>query len=167
MIAARLLCACACATLFAVPVQAAGGGGHGGESLPDNHVRASFTLEPDVEDGGADGYGDAGELGPRAVIVPTLSMPSFEDGELRTYLFVDVRLVMKEGVDPWRIREQAHLIRDALIRVGHRSSIADPEHPNRIDAERAREILREGIREVVDLDKVERIEFTNVDTQAS
>ena len=156
----------------AAPAFAAGGGGHGagqGEDAgPSNRVRASFTLQSDLDEtsGVENEETENGEAGPRAIVIPTLSMPAFVDGQLSAYFFVNVRVIVAEGSDPWAVREKTHYIRDAMVRAGHRRSIADPEAPTRIDAELAREILNEALSELVDMRDIERIEFTNVDRAA-
>ena len=166
MIRASVLAAALCAAVFSPSALAAGGGG-GGDDGPSNRVRAAFTIRSDLdESAGADQGAEAGEAGPRAVVIPTLSMPAFVDGELLAYFFVNVRVIVMEGSDPWSVREKTHYIRDAMIRAGHRRSIADPAAPERIDTEVAREILGEALGELVDPREIERIEFTNVDRAA-
>lgn len=154
--------------VVAYPTEASGGGGgHGGSnSGPSNRIRANFEVAPDVEDGGADGRTTFEEAGPRGVDIPVVALPVFADDTLISYLFVNVRVIVAEGVDPWSVRENAHKIRDAFIRAGHRRSISSVETPERIDPDTARAVLLEGLYEVVDRAKIERIEFTNVDAHA-
>ncbi|MGD2132497.1 MAG: hypothetical protein PVI23_06855 [Maricaulaceae bacterium] len=151
-----------CAFAFAATPAAAAEGGHGGGNEgPSNRIQASFTLPSATDE-----LDEGGDAGPRAVDIPTLSIPSFSNGELHGYMFVSVRLIVTEGRDPWRIRERAHLARDRLIRVGHRVSLASPDDPTRIDPERARQIIRESLADVVAIEDVERIEFLSVDAHA-
>ena len=167
---ASILAAALAAAALSAPALAAGDGGHGGGSSegPSNRIKATFTLSSDLEDTGADeGAAEAVGVATRAVIIPTLSMPAFDDDRLKNYLFVNVRIVVHEGVDPWPLREQVPRIRDAMIRAGHRRSIADPENALRIDGDLARDVLREALSQFTDLDGIERIELTNVDTHAS
>ncbi len=169
MVLARLTLAITLA--LAAPVSAlAEGGGHGASAGPTNRIVASFTMPSDrpeeVEVAEEAPVDDPGVAGPRVVDIPTLSLPSFAEGELSGYFFVDVRLIVAEGVDAWKIRDKAHIIRDALIRIGHRRSVGDANHPARIDTEKAREILRDGLSEIVPLSEIERLEITNVDSPA-
>jgi len=154
--------------VVAFPTQASGsgGGGHSSSSGPSNRIQATFTVEQDHEDGGVDGHTDYEEAGPRAVDIPTVVLPAFIDDELLGYLFIDVRVIVAEGKDPWDVREQAHRIRDAMIRAGHRQSIADETNPRRIDADRAREVLSQGIIDVLPAEDIERLEFTHVAAHA-
>lgn len=170
MVVSRLVLArmaVALAAAVALPTLASAEGGHGGSAGTSNRIAANFTMPSDAEEPEeAVVFDEAGVAGPRVVDIPTLSLPSFADDELYGYFFVDMRLIVVEGVDAWKIRDKAHLIRDALIRTGHRQSVGDLDHPSRIDMEKAREILRDGLSGVVPLEEIERLEITNVDSPA-
>lgn len=147
------------AALLAAPAHASGGGGkdHG----PSNRVEANFSIGGDLDDIHAGTVGES----PRAVDIHTVGMPAFDKyGRLSNYLFVSVRLIVAEGVDPWRVRERSHVIRDAMIRAAHAESVADPDDPAKLDTERAREILTRGIAGAIDPDWIGRVEFLAVDT---
>src|SRR5579871_4414537 len=59
----------------------------------------------------------------RSIDLSGLVFPVFtETGKLKNYLFVNARMLVGPGKDPWKYRNQAHFIRDALIRVAHRIS---------------------------------------------
>ena len=146
------------------PLGAAEGGGHGGSDGPGNRIRASFTLEADT-DRVPEGL-QAGEAGPQAVDIPTLSVPVSVDGQLEGYVFVNVRLMVADGRDPWAIREKAHLVRDRLIRVAHATSFSSSEAPGHVDRERARELIRDGLADLIPIGDVERIEFISIDAHA-
>jgi hypothetical protein len=165
MVLLRLLAAAAFCAALPFAAHAAETGGHGA-SGSGNRIRANFSMTSDLAED-EEVHVDESLVGPRVVDIPTLTLPSFADGELRGYFFVSARLVAAEGVDAWKIRDKAHLIRDALIRAGHRRSIADPERPGRVDMELARSILLEGLSSVVPLAEVERLEIVNVDSPAS
>lgn len=161
------------ALILASPSWAAGGGGgHGGGAAagPTNRFQANFSLPSDIEieeQEHQEALDDAGVAGPRVVDIPTLSLPAFVDDQLVGYFFVNVRVVVKEGVDAWKVRDKAHIIRDAMIRTGHSRSIADPQRPTRIDVERARGILMDGLIRVVPADQIEKLEITSVDSPTS
>jgi hypothetical protein len=165
------LAVCAALTAAAPSWAAGGGGGHGGEATgPTNRFQANFSLPSDIEieeQEHQQALDDAGVAGPRVVDIPTLSLPAFVDEELVGYFFVNVRVVVNEGVDAWKVRDKAHIIRDAMIRTGHARSIADPERPTRIDVERARGILMEGLVRVVPVEQIEKLEITSVDSPTS
>jgi hypothetical protein len=151
--------------MLATPALGASGGQE--SAGPSNRIRASFTLQSDAEAPPAEGLGDPGVAGPRVVDIPVVTLPAFnEDEELLGYFFVSVRLIVAEGVDAWRIRDKAHVVRDALIRAGHRRAIADSSNPADIDVARARVILREAVGEVVPPAQIERLEILNIDATA-
>lgn len=162
----RLLALLAAAlVLLAAPAQAGGAKSDSAKkSGPSNRVQASFSLEPE-EPHEAPAESDAGAG--RSVDIPTLALPAFADGELKTYLFVSVRLHLADGVDPWKLRARAHYVRDAMIRAGHRRSVARADDPRKLDEELARDILLQGASRVIDLKDVARIEFLSVDSKAS
>jgi len=164
MTAFRMFAGLLAVVFVAFPTQASGSGG--ATSGPSNRIQATFTVEQDHEDGGVDGHTGFEEAGPRAVNIPTLVLPAFAVDRLAGYLFVDVRVIVAEGADPWEVRGKAHRIRDALIRAGHRRSVADVNNPRRIDADRAREILSEGMIEIIPAEDIERLEFTHVAAHA-
>jgi hypothetical protein len=59
----------------------------------------------------------------RSVDLGGLVFPVFTpEGKLKNYLFVNARMLVGPGKDPWKYREQAHFIRDAVVRAGHRVS---------------------------------------------
>jgi hypothetical protein len=160
--------------LLAPSALAEGSGGHGGSSgaavAPTNRVTANFTLPSDIEleaQAKQSALDAAGEVGPQVIEIPTLTLPSFVGDELKGYFFVSVRVILKDGVDPWGVREKSHIVRDAMIRVGHTTSVADQADPRRVDVERARRILSEGLARVVPLAEVAKLEILGVDSPAT
>lgn len=88
--------------------------------------------------------GDAGgeELSSRSMDAPYLAVPVVRDGFLANYLFVSIRVEIANGVDLWRTREQAHILRDALVRASHAHDLSDPNDPNAVNQARAIEVYR-------------------------
>lgn len=88
----------------------------------------------------------------RSVEIIGLVFPVFDDGyKLRNYLFVNARFVVADGKDIWQVREQAHLIRDAVLRQAHKHSFHVGDDYQKFDTERAtRECLEVGNRVVGD-----------------
>lgn len=86
--------------------------------------------------------GEEGEVGARSMDAPYLAVPVVRDGTLVNYLFVSVRVEISNGVDLWRTREQAHFLRDALVRASHSTDLSDPADPNRLNEPRAIEVYR-------------------------
>jgi hypothetical protein len=73
---------------------------------------------------------------------PYLAVPVVRDGVLANYLFVSIRVEIANGVDLWRTREQAHLLRDALVRASHAHDLSDPNDPNALNQPLAIEVYR-------------------------
>jgi hypothetical protein len=78
----------------------------------------------------------------RSMDAPYLAVPVVREGQLVNYLFVSLRIEIAQGVDLWRTREQAHFLRDALVRASHANDLADPEDNNALNEARAIEIYR-------------------------
>lgn len=90
----------------------------------------------------AKGGEEAAELSSRSMDVPYLAVPVVRDEVLVNYLFVSVRIEIAQGVDLWRTREQAHFLRDALVRASHSADLADPNDSNLLNESRAVEVYR-------------------------
>jgi hypothetical protein len=59
----------------------------------------------------------------RSIELGGLVFPVFDEKrKLRNYIFVSARMLTGPGKDPWKYREQAHFIRDAVVRAAHRTS---------------------------------------------
>jgi hypothetical protein len=78
----------------------------------------------------------------RSMDAPYLAVPVIRDGVLVNYLFVSLRIEIANGVDLWRTREQAHFLRDALVRASHSADLADPHDNNVLNEARALEVYR-------------------------
>ncbi|MBL8537192.1 MAG: hypothetical protein JNM59_07290 [Hyphomonadaceae bacterium] len=84
----------------------------------------------------------AEENSTRSMDAPYLAVPVVRDGQLANYLFVSLRIEIQNGVDLWRTREQAHFLRDALVRASHSTDLADPTNNNALNEARALEVYR-------------------------
>jgi hypothetical protein len=74
----------------------------------------------------------------RSIELGGLVFPVFDkDNHLRNYLFVNARMLVADGKDPWKYREQSHFIRDAVIRAAHRTSFHLPADMSKLDEKRA------------------------------
>lgn len=85
---------------------------------------------------------EAAELSSRSMDVPYLAVPVVRDGQLANYLFVSIRVEIAQGVDLWRTREQAHFLRDALVRASHGNDLADPNDNNLLNERLAVQVYR-------------------------
>lgn len=77
----------------------------------------------------------------RSMDAPYLAVPVVRDGQLTNYLFVSIRIEIAPGVDLWRTREQAHFLRDALVRACHTNRLDDPNDPSALNQARALEVF--------------------------
>lgn len=134
------------------------GGGKEAETRP-NHVRAGFSLEspqdevaPPKDDG-------------RSVEIPTLVVPVFEDGELLNYIFVSLSLQIADGVDPWKVRGQAHYVRDAMIRAAHHESLGVKGHAHKLDRKRAAKVWKATANKSLGGATVNDVHFITVDSR--
>lgn len=82
------------------------------------------------------------ELSSRSMDAPYLAVPVVREGVLANYLFVSIRVEIAPGVDLWRTRERAHILRDALVRASHANNLGDPNEPNALNQARAVEVYR-------------------------
>ncbi|MGF1463917.1 MAG: hypothetical protein ACFB2Z_12295 [Maricaulaceae bacterium] len=158
------------AALFSVvwaSVAGAGGGGGGGKSSkkdegPSNRFKASWTLEDDTEE----------EVEPeefseevhRAVDFPAFAAPLTRGERLENYAFLNIRVLVVDGGDVWKARENIHIIRDAFVRAVHKAPVSDDDG-NTLDFERARTVLGQAYAEVIADPPVDTIEFLNVDVR--
>jgi len=73
-----------------------------------------------------------------------LVFPVFtETGKLKNYIFVDAKMLVADRRDPSKYREQAHFIRDAVLRAAHRVSFNKKGDYTKLDEELAsRECLK-------------------------
>jgi hypothetical protein len=86
---------------------------------------------PPAEHGG--GAGDEREQA-RSVELQGLVFPVFtETGQLKNYIFVNATMRVADGRDPWKYRENAHFIRDAILRRAHRVSFNVRGNFNQLD----------------------------------
>jgi hypothetical protein len=72
------------------------------------------------------------ELGQYVDLQP-VALPLVFGGQLVNYVFVYVRVNLKNGADVIRIREKEPAFRDALVRNGHRTPFTVPGDWQRVD----------------------------------
>jgi hypothetical protein len=88
------------------------------------------------------GEGQGSESPSRSMDAPYLAVPVVRDGLLVNYLFVSARIEIASGVDLWRTRENAHFLRDALVRASHANDLSVPDDPDALNEPRAIEVYR-------------------------
>lgn len=116
-------------------------GGHGEEEINDKEVAKSVDLT--------------------GLVFPVFD----EDYKLRNYLFVNARMVVADNKDTWKFREQAHVVRDAVLRQAHRSSFHKGDDIHVLDIERASaECLKAG-NAAVGEDAFVSVTFTQIESK--
>jgi hypothetical protein len=103
----------------------------------------------------------------RSVELGGLVFPVFlKDGKLKGYLFANARMLVGPGKDPWKYREKAHFIRDAVIRAAHRTSFNVAGDFNKLDEKLAeRECLKAANEIVGDPNALVSMTFTQIASQ--
>lgn len=95
-----------------------------------------------------------------------LVFPVFDENyKLKNYLFVNARLVVADNKDVWKFREQAHFVRDALLRQAHRSSFHMPDDVHALDVERATKECLDAGNKAVGEDAFVKITFVQIDSR--
>ena len=103
----------------------------------------------------------------RSVVLGGLVFPVFtRDGKLKGYLFANARMLVAPGKDPWKYREKAHFIRDAVIRAAHRTSFNVAGDFNKLDEQlAARECLKAANEMVGEPNALVSMTFTQIASQ--
>jgi hypothetical protein len=116
----------------------------------------------------AEAEGDEKDVG-RTVELGGLVFPVFsEDGRLRNYLFVNARMTVAPGKDPWKYREQAHFIRDAVLRAAHRTSFGSAKDTAKLDEKiAAKECLKAANEAVGETGALVEMTFTQIASQSN
>ncbi len=103
----------------------------------------------------------------RSIDLGGLVFPMFDDeGVLKNYVFVNARMVVAAGKDQWKYREKAHIIRDSIVRVAHRTSFDLDGDYTRLDEERAaKECLKVANESIGEKDALVTMMFVQVASQ--
>lgn len=70
---------------------------------------------------------------PPYVDISPVGLPVVLDGRLVNYVFAQVRLNVRPGVDSGALRAKEPYFRDALIRAAHRTPFVLQDNPDRLD----------------------------------
>jgi hypothetical protein len=101
---------------------------------------------------------------PRMVTLPTVVAPLSRDSRLTGFAFVQVRFRLRDGVDIWGARENAHYALDALVRAGHATSLARADGAG-IDHRLAEQVWGEILREMYGANVIDTVEVVGDDTR--
>ena len=103
----------------------------------------------------------------RSVELAGLVFPVFdEDFKLKNYIFVNARFVVASGKDTWKFREQAHFMRDAVLREAHRKSFHKDGNFAMLDVERAAKLCLKAVNEAVGEEAFASVTFSEVNSQS-
>jgi hypothetical protein len=133
-------------------------------------VAPAVAAPPPSGDHGAGGSDtpDEREVA-RSIDLGGLVFPVFtNDGKLKNYLFVNARMKVGDGKDPWKYREKAHFIRDAVVRTAHRTSFNMKNDLTKLDEKlAAAECLKAANEALGEKDAVVTMTFTQIASRVS
>ena len=137
-------------------------GEEGGETRENVRV-SSFKLPNDYDDEAeaiAEAFAPPEEGS--YVDLPSMNVPVVAGDRLMGYAFVMVRFHLKDGADDWDVRDEAHILLDAGVRIAHRVPFgyAGPES---FTSEATRAALAEGFDGLLEGAPIERIELLGGD----
>jgi hypothetical protein len=98
------------------------------------------------------------------VDISPVALPVVENGRIRNYIFVAVRLNLSAGVDPLSVREKEPYFRDALVRAGHRRPFTVPGEMTRVDEPQVRATVLSQAAAIVGPGVVTSVGFASVPT---
>lgn len=125
-------------------------------------VSASASPPPKKKEG----EGDTDKEIARSVELGGLVFPVFDDkGKLKNYIFVNARMLVAPGKDPWKYREKAHYIRDAVLRAAHRTSFGQATNSSKLDEKLAATESMKAANAVLAEDALIGMTFTQIDSQ--
>jgi hypothetical protein len=131
-------------------------------------IQPSLAAPPAGEHGAAEPTADEKEVA-RSVQLDGMVFPVFDaKGKLKNYLFVNARMLVGPGKDPWKYREKSHFIRDAVVRAAHRTSFAMKDDMNKLDEKlAAAECLKVANLSIGEKDALVTMTFTQIASQAN
>jgi hypothetical protein len=77
----------------------------------------------------------------RFVLADHILVPVVEDGRLRNYIFVSVRVDIADKGDILKAQERAHFLRDAFLRAAHKSPPVASVKPAKLDEAAAQKLF--------------------------
>ena len=127
---------------------------------------AAFAA-PAQEAKGATGGEDAAKEFARAIDLPGLVVPIFDDTrKLRGYIFLNARFLVAEGRDVWKYRDKAHFIRDQVLGLAHKVSFSAKADPALLDeALASREFLKTANQAVGENGAIVKVTFNKIAAQ--
>ena len=134
----------------------------GGNERNGNRIQAGFTINDEGEAVVEDDHST--DDNPRVIILPAIVSPLISDNRLLGYAYMQVRMQVREGVDAWDVRENAHYALDAMIRASHRESITTEDGLG-IDREVANRVWMQALADHFGANVVESLAISSPDTR--
>ncbi|HBB55716.1 MAG TPA: hypothetical protein DCZ49_05965 [Hyphomonadaceae bacterium] len=106
---------------------------------------------------------DAGESA-RSVDVLGIAFPVVRNKKIVNYAFMNLRYVVASGKDHWKLRENAHILRDAIIIAFHRTHFVDP-NTQELESDSAMAALWSALDATGLRQMVERIDHSQLEFQ--
>ena len=94
-----------------------------------------------------------------------LVVPVEQDGKLINYLFVSVVVTVNDGQDQWKLRENAHVLRDLILKETHRETVGLEGEPMKLDEEKMKAAITKVFEKAVGHDSIKSIEIQASDSQ--
>jgi len=88
--------------------------------------------------------------------------PVVRNGRLANYLFVTVRVDLPEQGDVWKYRSRSHFLRDALLKAGHRTMLADAADDRKLNEAAALAVYRAAAIESLGAEAVKKVSIIQV-----
>lgn len=147
--------------ITATPLHAGGGGDKAKKEGPANLFKAEFVLKS-AEAGDPGIATQDNPNATRAVEIPIVAAPVTDDlGLIEDYLFVALRLIVKDGEDVWKVREKAHYLRHAVVMELH---AGDHDFTLHIDpANEVRAAIKSAVTSAYGKDVFDSVEFARYD----
>ena len=120
-----------------------------------------FASAPAMAAGDSGGGGASN----RTVDMSSLVLPVARDGELINYLFVSATVTIAGGFDHWAARENAHVLRDGILREAHRHTVGLAGHPMELNEDAFRAAVVTVFEHELGAGAVEHIDIIATDSQ--
>lgn len=129
-------------------------------------ISAAVALASAVPVYAAEGGGEAKGGGSNKTLdLSNMVLPVEADGKLINYLFVSVVITLNDGFDHWQLRENAHEIRDHILKEAHRTTVGLEGRPMELDKKKLEIVLHRVFDRDVGEGSIKSIEILASDSQ--
>lgn len=106
-----------------------------------------------------------GSASNKTLDLSNLVVPVELDGKLVNYLFVSVVITINDGYDHWSYRENAHVLRDLILKETHRRTVGVEGRPMELDEDKLRAAIKRVFEAQAGADSIKSIEILSSDSQ--